>query len=143
MSGHPIPFKVQLTPNWSIVLQQQFKQRTEDKTLVLFNDQISIWIRSYSAGNSENIIGRMERDAGFAPENAIDLKKDISGGIGRVSYLVPAIVDGDKPRPPTFYTYNHATDTQIMMSFIHKDEAGLEVAKGILNSIEYTETATT
>jgi len=139
MLRHPIPFKVQLTPNWSITLKQQFRQRTEGVTLVLFNQQLSIWIRSYGTEGAPNILGRMERDAGFAPENALELTKHISGGIGRVSYLVPAILTGDNPRPPNFYTYAHAVDTQLMMSFVHKDQAGLDVAKSIYATLTYDE----
>lgn len=140
MQDHPVPLKIDLTPNWAITLNQQFTQRYVDETLNLFNQSIGLWIRCYTVESGPNILERMERDAAAAPANATDQTKGIQGGLGRVSYIVPADDAATPPEPAKFYTHTHASDSELMIVFMLKAEGSLTAAKEMYESLAYTET---
>ena len=140
MQDHPVPLKIDLTPNWAITLNQQFTQRHVDETLNLFNQSIGLWIRCYNVESGPNILERMERDATAVPANATDHTKGIQGGLGRVTYIVPADETATPAEPAKLYTHTHASDSELMIVFMLKAEGSLTAAEEMYESLAYTET---
>lgn len=135
--GHPVPITIDITPQWSITLNDQFEKQMQGETLHLFNSMLSIWISCFGTQDGVNIVDRMERDAARAPENAKHQTRAISQGIGRVTYITPPETSDTNPKPPIFYTYSHATDSQLMMAFFHKGPTSLKKAQDIYASLSY------
>lgn len=137
--SHPVPITIDITPQWSITLNDQFEKQMQGETLHLFNNMLSIWISCFGTQDGVNIVDRMDRDEARAPENAKQKTRNISQGIGRITYIAPAQPSDDIPKPPIFYTYTHATDSQLMMAFFHKGPTSLKSAQDIYASLIYKE----
>jgi hypothetical protein len=137
-ASHPVPLRLQLTPNWAITLNEQFLKDETGKSLRLFNERLQIWIRSYLTPDGPAILDRMETDAARAPANAADFVKGVTKGIGQVSYVVPASrLDDGKTKAPSLFTYSHGSQSQIMIVFDHKGPSSLKAAQDIFASLEY------
>lgn len=136
-ASHPVPIRIQLTPNWAITLNEQFQKQDQGDSLHLFNARLSIWIRAMRTTGDDAIIDRMDRDAARAPDNATDATSGISAGVGRVTYIAPPELRDGKPVPPVFYSYAHGAQAQLMMAFYHKGPSSLKAAQDIFASLEY------
>lgn len=138
-TGHPVPLRVQLNDNWAFTLNEQFLKDETGQSLRLFNQRLQIWVRSYLTPEGPAIIDRMEQDAARAPNEATDLTKGITGGVGRVTYKIPPkrLNDG-KLKQPQLFTYSHGAGSQIMIVFDYKGPSSLAAAEAIYASLEYT-----
>ena len=135
-AGSPNPVRVNLTPNWTITLHDGFRQEMRGETLHLQEPGLSIWVTCFGTQDGSSVAARMARDAARAPANASAPEQSLEGGLGRVSYVVPP-EPGNPPKPPLFYTYTHAPESQLMMAFYHTGPAMLAKARAYYATLTY------
>lgn len=127
--------KVRVNENWSMVLPSPFNQKIEDGTLVLWDDTLTIWIKSY--GNTDGLSkqARVDREVANADPSATEMIPVVAHGLGRCSYRLnekgPAGVSRE-----ALYTYTHSDAGQLNVAFYSFDEKQIPRARVIYASIE-------
>jgi len=120
----------QLTEQWSLKLPDKFNRRTEDGSLVLWKEGLTLWINIW--GNDNNLSPKDQIDSikKDISTSAYDLKDEASGNKYKLTYRL------DEPDRFATYGFVAGESGYVQIAIYYDDEQNCQLANTIIDSVD-------
>jgi hypothetical protein len=123
-----------MTEDWSISLPGAFKRRFEDGSLVLWRQDVTVWIMVWNKPAKETKTTRLALLRKDVSRDAFDVQREESNGVLRFSYRLRESW-GDA-KAPAFYSFVVGECGHVQMAVYFDDERDVEVARTLWRGLK-------
>ena len=126
---------VQLTEEWSILLDQAHNKRIEKESLVLWRPGFTVWINVWGNNHGESVESRLQWITEEASKDVYDSRSESKGDVHVFAYRLDEIGEGESVL--SYYGYVIAPSGHLQIGIYFDLESDLETAKGVVDSVQY------